>query len=73
LFYYNFGVITPSMMLVMLVYIWWNISYSGNGNSSAHNEELASVQDQESASYFDGELFGDHATDTGNFLLENKY
>ena len=25
--------------------------------------EWASGQDQESASYFDGELFGDHATD----------
>jgi hypothetical protein len=37
--------------LVMLVYIWWNISYSGCGNSSAHHEEWASVQDQESASY----------------------
>jgi|688.fasta_scaffold1826133_1 hypothetical protein len=50
--------------LVMLVYIWWNISYSGGGNSSAHNEEWASVQDQESASSFDSELFGDYATDT---------
>jgi hypothetical protein len=58
----------------------------GNGNASLFGGKSASgveflpytmaewaVQDQESASYFDGELFGDHATDTGNFLLENKY